>query len=252
MGLNKVIVSRKCIKWKAIGIVLLGLLNIGVNLGHKANDQNQRLIVNNGNQEMGKRNVLYNYVTDRPREPFGDIHEQSASPRTDVASLVAQKQHLARLLKYRQYLTKLYSKRRSDIDSPILQGDMTDFKDKDYENSPGILSDNQFKNYEGVQDINKKYGPSMVGLDYYTKDAIPTSHVMLPQQDYHSPIGGNLDAGMGYSQYSQARDAVMSQPVLSKDESDVERLIELEKLRELEELRGTHRLSFHNFCFSSR
>ena len=245
MDLDKVLVLSKRIKLRAlVAIVLLPLLNIGVNFGQTVNGQNQRSIVNNESEEKGKRNVLYNYVTDRPQVPFGSFHQPSAaSPRGNVATLEAQKLHLAQLLKYRQYLTKLYSKRRSDIDSPILQGDISDYKDKEYENSAEPLTDSQLKGYEGVQDVNKRYGRRMVGLNYYTKDALPADHVVLPQQEYRSPIQNNLGSVVGYSQYSQARkEEDMSQPVLSNDESEVGRLIELEKLRELEELRGLCRI----------
>ena len=227
----KVLALRKRFKWRAIiAIVLLQSLNVGAHSGQTVNRQNyQRSSLNREKQNNGKRNVLYNYVTDRPRVPFGRFYQTSrASPRSTLASIETRKQHLAQLLKYRQYLTKLYSKRRSDIDSPVLQGDISDYKDKgEYQESPE--AGNQIKSYESVEDINKKYGPRMVGLNYFTKDVIPTDHVILPQQDYHTPIERSLGQAASYSQYSQTS---------NEDESEVERLIELEKLRELEELRG--------------
>lgn len=232
----------KWIKLRTIRLVLLGLLNVTYGLSVTTDNERISSTSNNGRPEKGilKRNVLYNYVTDRPRVPFAGFHRSSGSPRNSIVSLEAQKQHLALLMKYRQYLTKLYSKRRSDISSPILQGDMPDYKDKEYESSPELLTSNQIRDYESV-DVNKKYGPRMTGLDYYTatRDALPADPVILPHQDYHSPIAGNLGPFNGYSQYYPARSDDVLRPFLSKEDSDVERLIEIEKLRELEELRGT-------------
>lgn len=243
MDFNRtVVLNHRRTKWRWIylaWVLLSGLVNKRVESGQTVYKHNQRASVNNENQDIGKRYVLYNYATDRPRVTLSAINQRSASPRSNARSLVAQKQHLAQLLKYQQYLKKLYAKRRSDIDSPILQGDISDYKDKEYETSPEIVTDSQLKSYESVPDINKKYDSRMVGLNYYTKDVLPADHVMIPHQDYHSPVESNLAALSGYSQYSQASDGGVSQAVLSKDDSVMERLVELEKLRELEELRGT-------------
>lgn len=243
MDFNRtVVLNHRRTKWRWIylaWVLLSGLVNKRVESVQTVYKHNQRASVNNENQDIGKRYVLYNYATDRPRVTLSAINQRSASPRSNARSLVAQKQHLAQLLKYQQYLKKLYAKRRSDIDSPILQGDISDYKDKEYETSPEIVTDSQLKSYESVPDINKKYDSRMVGLNYYTKDVLPADHVMIPHQDYHSPVESSLAALSGYSQYSQASDGGVSQAVLSKDDSVMERLVELEKLRELEELRGT-------------
>jgi hypothetical protein len=247
MGFLNVLGLRKRLKWRTI-IALVLLVNMGVHSGQTVNRRNhQKPVVNGPSHNNGKRNVLYNYVTDRPRIPFGDFHQAGSniSPRSNLASIQGRMQRIGELLKYRQYIDKLYAKRRSDIDSPILEGDIPDYENKkDYEESPGSpLAGNQLKAYESVEDVNKKYGQRMVGLNYFTKDVLPTDHVILPQQDYHSPIERGLGATVGYPQYSQTSNEVanLNQPVLSKDASEVERLIELEKLRELEELRGRRR-----------
>lgn len=237
-----VILNHKRTKWRWIYLawmILSGLVNNRVESRQTVYKHDQRAIVNNENQEKEKRYVLYNFASDRPRPSLSALHQPTANPRSNSRTLVAQKQHLAQLLKYRQYLRKLYAKRRSDIDSPIIQGDISDYKDKEYENSPELVTENQLKSYQTVPDINKKYDSRMVGLNYYTKDVLPADHVMIPQQDYHSPVENNLGTLSGYSQYSQASDEGVSQGALPKDDSVVERLIELEKLRELEELRGT-------------
>ena len=234
-----VILNRKRTKWRWIYLawmILSGLVN---NRVESRQTVYQRAILNNENQEKEKRYVLYNFASDRPRPSLSPLHQPTANPRSNSRTLVAQKQHLAQLLKYRQYLSKLYAKRRSDIDSPIIQGDISDYKDKEYENSPELVTENELKSYQSVPDINKKYDSRMLGLNYYTKDVLPADHVVIPQQDYHSPVENNLGTLSGYSQYSQASDESVSQGVLPKGDSVVERLIELEKLRELEELRGT-------------
>ena len=243
MDLNKIVVlDHRRTKWRWICLawmILSGLVNKRVESGQTVYKHNQRASVTNESQDKGKRYVLYNYATDRPRVTLSALNQRSSRPRNNVGSLVAQKQHLAQLLKYQQYLKKLYAKRRSDIDSPMLQGDISDYKDKEYETSPELVTENQLKSYESVPDLNKKYDSRMVGLNYYTKDVLPADHVMIPHQDYHSPVESSLSALSGYSQYSQATDGGVSQEVLSKDDSVMERFVELEKLRELEELRGT-------------
>ena len=246
MGSNKMLALRcKCEKRRWVQLILfsLTLLNVEVKSNQAMDGKNQRSTSRNWlSEDKGKRNVLYNYVTDRPRVALNGYHGTLAGPRGNIETLQAQKQHLAKLIKYRQYLTKLYnSKRRSDIGLPILQGDMADYKDKQYQNSPELLSESQLKDYEGVDDVNKKYGRQMVGLNYYTKDVLPENHVVLPTQDYHSVVQDNLDsAALGYSQYPS-----------STDEAELEKLVELEKLQELEELRGIHLASLY-FRFALR
>ena len=186
----EVLALRKRFKWRAIiAIVLLQSLNVGAHSGQTVNRQNhhQRSSVSRGKQNNGKRNVLYNYVTDRPRIPFGRFYQTSrASPRSALASIEAQKQRLAQLLKYRQYLTKLYSRRRSDIDSPVLQGDISDYKGNEYQGSPE--AGNQIKGYESVEDINKKIRPKdgwlkLLHERHSTNRSCDYTPTRLPQPD---------------------------------------------------------------------
>lgn len=228
-------------KNRAVCLLLLGLINVKVNTANTGNEGNERSSFGISIPDKGKRNVLYNYITDRPRVQSTNFHQPAAGQRNNIATSMAQKQRLAQLAKYRQYLTKLYSKRRSDIDAPILQGDIPDYKDKQFENSPELVSDNELND---ATDVNKKYAAKMVGLNYYTKDVLPASHVVLPHQDYRGSIGGNMDSVRSYSSYSPQESSLVSdgedvsQPLLSNEEAQIERLVEMEKLRELEELRG--------------
>ena len=236
MDTKKEFVLRKSIKWKMLAIVLLGLVNIELHSAQRVNERMSTLHGQSRGTGMPKRNVVYNYVSDRPRPHLARFRQATASPRNNIATLQAKKQRLALLMRYRHYLGKLYSsKRRSDINSPILTGDITDYKDKEYESTPGLITGSQ------NIDINKKYASKMLPLNYYTspKSVLPEEQVQLPQQAYHSPVESNLASMASYSAVNpQAGSEEALRQFSSKEEPELERLIEMEKLRELEELRG--------------
>lgn len=181
---------------KAIVIVLLGSLYVPTNLGQTIRGENPRLSADKRIKDKGKRNVLYNYATDRPKTRIAALYPRpSVHAKGYIASLQAKKQHLQELLKYKDYLTKLYSNRPPNINSPTLQGDIPDYKKKGNGDSPEMLSVAQLKNYdESAEDGKKNSRSRILDLgDYYTKDALqPDDRVDLAHQDLHTPTEGNV------------------------------------------------------------
>lgn len=192
-----------------------------------------------------KRNVFYQYVSDRPRLAHTNLIQGAGNIRSRVLPLLTRRQRIALTPKYRRLLGKLYARRRSDINSPLLLEDIPGYNKKQSVDSPDDIDSKQLNDFEPT-DVNKKYASRMESLGYYpeSRTSISGQHIELPQENYQSPLRDIYSSSSpyeilrGHLQQSPEVNEALLRPFSEKEHLDRERYLEEEELRELEELRG--------------